>query len=529
MGKDSHNDDRGITVELQRLVCAACEGTATDSQMERLETLLASDPTAMKYYLDYVEVHGWLGRKAAGSNSFPPVEHSTQQATAPTLPIGGFLHGALGKSLIAASLVIGTVLVFMSLSTPKPIAEDSKPEPQEKECVARIIAARDCEWKGFKSEEALGRELLEGERLTLLSGSARIEFALGTKALLHAPAEIVVDSARRGILEYGDVAFDVPKSSRGFSVGTRHANVLVLGTVFNVQMDKEGAGSVGVTRGVVDVVPVEGEGHSKQQQRLAAGYTARISLGADGSSPDITVAEQSDEVSSYQEKLPGERGEHSFQDGLAGYQGTMATFIRSSARASSPDVSYDQEDTSGINFDSSPWLLTQEWAVDSGVPEHSRSLLAFSDLFGDGDHQVPPSAKILSAQLQLHTSNEMYAESEFPVGLFEILVPWQEDNVTWASFGYGGLPNEHFAENPAAQFTPEMASQAYTVDVTESVRRWAAGQDNYGWIILDLGGNRSHFHSDDVFDHRLAPKLTIKYEITENNTTQQAPVLTDEY
>lgn len=529
MDKESLNDGRPAEAELQRLVCAACEGTATASQMDHLESLLASDSKAMKYYLDYVEVHGWLGRKAVNSSPLPSVDPPRQQHSPQSLPSRSFFQGALGKSLIAASLAIGTMLVFMALSTPEPLADNTTPEPLKRESVARIVAARDCQWKGLKSEEALGRELFEGERLTLLSGSARIEFALGAKALLHAPAEIVVDSSRRGTLEYGDVAFDVPKSSHGFSVGTRHANVRVLGTIFNVRMDKKGIGSVGVTRGVVDVVPIEGESDSRQQQRLAAGYTARISLGADGSRADITVAEQSAAAPSYDEKLPGERGELCFQDGLGGYQGTMATFIRSSARESSPDVSYDQADTSGINFDSSPWLLTQEWADDSGVPEHSRSLLAFCDLFGDDDHQVPPNAKILLAQLQLHTSDEMYAESHLPVGLFEILVPWQEDSVTWASFDFGGRPNVQFSDRPVAQFTPEKASKAYSVDVTESVRRWATGQGNYGWIILDLGGNRSHFHSDDVFDHHLAPKLTIKYEIAENKSPQQAAEHTDEY
>jgi hypothetical protein len=181
-----------------------------------------------------------------------------------------------------------------------------------------------------------------------------------------------------------------------------------------------------------------------------------------------------------------------FQQGVAGYTGTVDTYVSAGA----PDTS---------NATVTPLV------VDGNVPpeEERQILLRFDAVFGTGQGQVPPGARIVSATLTMYVTNP----SPDGASLHRILVPWA-DTDTWTSTG-GGMKldgHEALAASDASGAT-NSNKVPYDMDVKASLIAWSGGATNLGWVFVAPAGATDSWQlaSSENDDPDTQPKLTVKF------------------
>lgn len=155
----------------------------------------------------------------------------------------------LGWLAAAAAVVVAGLLAWLPLARgPRPpVAADPLPEP-----VAVIKEAADARWKNSDSGSAPGSTLLPGP-LALESGMAAIEFASGARLLLEGPAELEIVSSMELFCRSGKMRLQVPPPARGFVIGTPRLRVVDTGTAFGLAVREDGAASVKVLEGAIEL------------------------------------------------------------------------------------------------------------------------------------------------------------------------------------------------------------------------------------------------------------------------------------
>jgi ferric-dicitrate binding protein FerR (iron transport regulator) len=122
----------------------------------------------------------------------------------------------------------------------------------EPEIVAILTETENCRWAGSDLPTVEGAGLTAG-RLALTEGLATIRFASGATVTLEAPSVLEVQSAMKCLLIEGSVVADVPESAHGFTIDTKHMEVIDLGTRFGVTTTPLGQSNVFVFEGEVKV------------------------------------------------------------------------------------------------------------------------------------------------------------------------------------------------------------------------------------------------------------------------------------
>lgn len=129
----------------------------------------------------------------------------------------------------------------------------------------------------------------------------------------------------------------------------------------------------------------------------------------------------------------------------------------------------------------------------------------------DIQNAIPAGAAITRAELRLRLT-----DSGNGFRLHRMLVPWGALTATWNGFGEGiDDDDSEAAADPDAitsDFLTEPATAAYlTLEVTDAVRAWAAGQANHGWVLLPLGDDKLLIESFEGTE--LRPELVIDYTL----------------
>jgi hypothetical protein len=191
----------------------------------------------------------------------------------------------------------------------------------------------------------------------------------------------------------------------------------------------------------------------------------------------------------------------SFQQGLYGYTGAADTQLRQA----NPDNNYDT--TTSLLVDASD---------GGGVVQ---VLLAFRNLFGTGQGQIPPGVTLRSATLRLF-SIDNNADSPGPVYLHLMLTPWDSTTVTWNSMN-GGVATNGVEATTAnyGSIIPNFPNpsgstwQTRDVDVLSSVQAWASGQvANEGWALINVNTDGYRFSSSEYSEQQYRPLLMVEYE-----------------
>jgi hypothetical protein len=174
-----------------------------------------------------------------------------------------------------------------------------------------------------------------------------------------------------------------------------------------------------------------------------------------------------------------------FQNGVDGYTSTIDTWID----ANGPNMSRENDSPLRVRN-------ADRWAM-----------LAFAAIFGNTATQIPPSATIESARLDL-----ILANNNCQASLADILVAWTE-SVTYNTFGPTAGPQmtEDFA-TPFAPIPTTMPGKI-SIDVTNSVKAWqAAPLSNNGWLFVPTGGATDcTIRSSDENQVQYRPLLSVTY------------------
>ena len=120
--------------------------------------------------------------------------------------------------------------------------------------VACFGALQDCRWVDAKLIVAPGDGLRCGQRVELAAGRVEIVFRSGAVSTLVGPCIFEVESAMGGFLTLGQIKTQAATpESKGFTVRTRTARVVDLGTEFVTSAGADGLSRVDVTSGEVFV------------------------------------------------------------------------------------------------------------------------------------------------------------------------------------------------------------------------------------------------------------------------------------
>lgn len=182
-----------------------------------------------------------------------------------------------------------------------------------------------------------------------------------------------------------------------------------------------------------------------------------------------------------------------FQDGVAAYAGTQDTVLFST----NPDVNFGSE--TGVSVDQQD---------QNGVRQ---GLLRFDSIIGNTETQIPIGSTINSATLTVSIFND--SNSSMQMSMYRMLTDWNQTTATWNSFGaVGGVQaSEGEAEGlppDAILFDPTQGTK--TFDVTTSLKHWAAGESNYGWLFESAATNGWDYNTSEAAAAN-RPQLSVNF------------------
>ncbi len=187
--------------------------------------------------------------------------------------------------------------------------------------------------------------------------------------------------------------------------------------------------------------------------------------------------------------LVGSKLQTTFRQGAGGYTGTSDTMVLQS----SPGARNGNAATLSVDGDD-----------PSGSGQSTQTLLRFDGIFGDGKGQVPLGAEIVSATLELTTTDKGTGAS-----LHRLLTSWTE-NDTWSAFGGDGIQGGKEA-SAAADATAAGQADVVQIDVRSSLAAWSRDPcSNFGWAFLPAGGDGWDFSSSEG---AAPPRLVVEYSI----------------
>lgn len=118
--------------------------------------------------------------------------------------------------------------------------------------VATITKSQGCRWGSSTLPTAEGSRISAGT-FELVEGLATLQFDSGAEVVLEAPATLEIIDSMNCRLMRGTVVADVPPQAIGFTVDTKDAKIVDLGTRFGVSADEDGKYLVHVIEGLVEV------------------------------------------------------------------------------------------------------------------------------------------------------------------------------------------------------------------------------------------------------------------------------------
>lgn len=273
---DPEHGFREPSGDLARLTAAMCDGTATHSDRDRLERLLAN-PLARKEYVATLRVHAelaWRWRKAP-RQVVPRPQPRPRPAVLP--PVGQPLAARREPPSWDPpwKVVAGTTLSAFVIIAAVVVMQASHQGWWRTGSLARVVAIDRAAWQPEAAVYRIDDALTAGDILSLASGLVEISYADGTAVVLEGPASFEVRGSTDSRLTRGRLTATLAASSKGFAVHTPSAVITDRGTQFGVEVDAAGRTDVRVFQGLVELAAVASLG-AVAPVRLAAGSNAEV-------------------------------------------------------------------------------------------------------------------------------------------------------------------------------------------------------------------------------------------------------------
>ncbi len=164
-------------------------------------------------------------------------------------------------------------------------------------------------------------------------------------------------------------------------------------------------------------------------------------------------------------------------------------------------------------------------ANGAGASPDGQELLKFDNIFGSGPGQIPQGAFILSAQLQMTTSDAGNAQTGGPWGVAALKQAFSnvggEETTYFGNFNCncdlgsrGAWWQDGYTTRPAGGFGNQAALGVDSAEVGPLVQNWSNGDSNHGFVVqsgftgtTDGWSIRSTSHPNIPF----RPKLSVTY------------------
>ncbi len=305
----SQPGDGQYSDDIWELLNAACDGSLSDGQVDRLNEALASRDVCATF-LAHLQLRAaiCLHHRAGAAlqplrlamaadrqvvvlpdTAFEPQEQASSSLRVRRLSRWRGLRDAawrrwrqqpLRSSFMVAGLVTALGLLMLSAITVpgivnhkvSPVAAgpaDDRPVAS----VDQVVAARWSSKLPFFSE---GTELFAGEEVAIEAGFVKLTFRDGAVVLLQGPAHLRLLGGGDAELLAGKSVVRAPKAARGFALKTRFADFVDLGTEFGVELLPEDVVELTVFEGRVSATLNDGHGTALEQWELTDQQALRI-------------------------------------------------------------------------------------------------------------------------------------------------------------------------------------------------------------------------------------------------------------
>jgi hypothetical protein len=164
--------------------------------------------------------------------------------------------------------------------------QESKPR------VATLTQLKDPVWAAGGPHFHHGEPLLQGTRIALQSGMAKVTFDCGAEVVLEGPCDFIIREPMLGFLKSGKITADVPRRAFSFAILSPKVDFVDLGTSFGLNVGDEGHAELHVFRG--EVLCSQASGDEKNQNtvyHVTANKAVEFQPG-EGVPTDIAMNEQ---------------------------------------------------------------------------------------------------------------------------------------------------------------------------------------------------------------------------------------------
>ncbi len=286
----------GMSKGILSLLNEFADGSLTESEVERLRTLLAEDSDALKLYIEWMHVHALLALdfQHASNISTPPI--SAGRFSVQTSEHPGFFGGK--RRWIRAAIFVATAASFVFAiaqisrhRTSEQLAEKDNVIQSKSQYTSELEASDDFHRIDASSVAVLVNVARAAgpsiENLTvgspvrpgifvLQSGLVQLEFLSGANVIVEGPAELELKSTKLIVCHRGKLRVRVPQQAKGFSVDTPRYRAVDLGTEFGVSVEDGDATEVHVFQGEVELFDID---QLYRDAKPAALETLRIGAG----------------------------------------------------------------------------------------------------------------------------------------------------------------------------------------------------------------------------------------------------------
>ncbi len=214
------------------------EGQLTDDDVRELEAILESDPAAIEYYVEAIDIFSSLDRQLGQANARDVVE--------PESPLDGLVEHKLNHrrmaaivlaSAICASLLVGLLLGLWFASSRE--VEKVDPVEMNEEAVTEIATLSrtvGCVWASGEPFRYEGQRLSAGS-LSLLKGVATIRFDSDAMLVVEGPAKLDMLAIDSALVRQGKVVFSGIEDIDAFTLRTPFSTIYDEGTEYGVSVD----------------------------------------------------------------------------------------------------------------------------------------------------------------------------------------------------------------------------------------------------------------------------------------------------
>ena len=176
----------------------------------------------------------------------------------------------------------------------------------------------------------------------------------------------------------------------------------------------------------------------------------------------------------------------SFQNGTAGYNGEVDTYIAGDNPWYYPGSSEDNDNMWGQ-------------AIDVDQYEVAKGLIQFNNMFGNGAGQIPYGSIIEHVTLGMYNSGSNDDAGGDAANINALYQSWNPATVTWSNFDSGNPPMNSTVDGTIGVDNNSLEASPFSTandgNLINTLQSWSNGAANDGWILQQEG--RSGFYGDD--------------------------------